>query len=322
VRVVTVDTHGPDPGASVGALRSLGARLLAAPCGPPEAVAAVERAATAAGLPLLGGDTTRAPWVWPTAPAPAVEGTAMARQLARQGGRKPLLVVGHGPREQAVASATSAALAKAGTQVPSLPLGDPAATAAQIRATEPDLVVFALSAGEAPPLLQALANTDPGWGPVHGALATSSMMSATVASGGGDWFKEGRVSLTSEVNPSDGTSLEYATRLQQLFPGRHPSVAGVRGYVTGWLIANVLHRAPEATPTAVRRVLGGPLHSFVFGPTRLSWAGGDGGAQSVAFFRTVFTNPLALAGLPGQVGHSGVFLGQGAFVQVTPWSDR
>jgi hypothetical protein len=40
----------------------------------------------------------------------------------------------------------------------------------------------------------------------------------------------------------------------------------------------------------------------------------------VAFFRTVFTNPLALAGLPGQVGHAGVFLGQGAFVQVTPWS--
>jgi hypothetical protein len=180
-------------------------------------------------------------------------------------------------------------------------------------------VVFALAAEEATPLLRALAAADPSWGPVHGAVASSAMMSATVASSGGDWFKQGRISLASEVSPSDGSSLNYATRLQERFPGRHPSVAGVRGYVAGWLIANVLHRAPSATPAAVRHLFSTQLRSFVFGPTRLRWDRGQGGAEAVAFFRTVFTNPLALAGLPGQVGHSGVFLGQGAFVQVTPF---
>ena len=70
----------------------------------------------------------------------------------------------------------------------------------------------------------------------------------------------------------------------------------------------------------MRRVLTHDLRSFVFGPTRIRLDGAERGAETVAFFRTVFTNPLALAGLPGQVGHAGVFLGQGSFVQVTPWS--
>ena len=315
VRVVAVDSHGPDPGASVGALRSLGARLLAVPCGPPETVAAVQRAASAAGIPVIGGDGAQTPWSWPTTPSVAVEGEALARQLERQGGRRPLLVVGNGPREQAVARAIPGPIA-------SIPLGEPAATASRIRATDPDAVLFALSADDAAPLLQALTAIDPGWGPGHGALGTSSMMSATAVSTGGEWFKQGRVSLASEVSPADGSSLQYATRLQQQVPGRHPSVDGVRGYVAGWLIANVLHRAPDASPNAVRRVLTRDLRSFLFGPTRVRLDGADRGATTVAFFKTVFTNPLALAGLPGQVGHAGVFLGQGSFVQVTPWSGR
>ena len=56
VRVVAVDTHGPNPAASVGALRSLGARLLAVPCGTPDAVAAVQDAAGRAGVPVIGGE--------------------------------------------------------------------------------------------------------------------------------------------------------------------------------------------------------------------------------------------------------------------------
>jgi hypothetical protein len=313
VLVVTIDTHGPNPAASVQALRSLGARLLATPCGAPDAVAAVQSAARAARVPVVGGDTGQTAWNWPTAASAAVEARALASQVERQGGKHVLVVTGNGSRERAIAAGIGAE--------PSLDLGDPATTAARIRQAEPDTVVFALSAAEAPPLLQALAAVDPNWGPAHGALGTSSMMSATVASTGGEWFKDGRVSLASEVSPADGSSLDYATRLGQQFPGRHPSVDGVRGYVAGWLIANVLHRAPDASPGGVRHVLGGDLRSFVFGPTQLRWdRGSEGGAQTVAFFRTVFTNPLALAGLPGQVGHAGVFLGQGAFVQVTPWS--
>lgn len=70
----------------------------------------------------------------------------------------------------------------------------------------------------------------------------------------------------------------------------------------------------------MRDVLAHDLRSVVFGPTRLGWNGDRGGAEALAFFQTVFTNPLALAGLPGEISHSGVFLGQGSFVQVTPWS--
>src|SRR5207253_3868808 len=44
LRVVAIDSHGPNPAASVGTLRSLGARLLAVPCGPPDDVTAVQRA--------------------------------------------------------------------------------------------------------------------------------------------------------------------------------------------------------------------------------------------------------------------------------------
>ncbi|MBV8385889.1 MAG: ABC transporter substrate-binding protein, partial [Acidimicrobiia bacterium] len=312
VRVVAVDTHGPNPGAAVGALRTLGARLLAEPCGPAEAVSAVDRAATAAGIPLIGGEGDGAPWIWPTAATPAAEGAALTAQIARQGGQHPLVVVGRDHRDQQIANALD--------HLPTLSAGDPTSTAAGIRQADPDLVVFALSAQEAPPLLRALAALEPRWDPAHGAVGTSSMMSATAVSTGGSWFKDGRVTLASEVNPSDGTSLDYATRLQQLFPGSHPSIDGIRGYVAGWLIANVLHRAPDASSAAVRKVLEGDLRSFVFGPTRLGWHRERGGAESIAFFQTVFTNPLALAGLPGQVGHAGVFLGQGSFVQVTPWS--
>jgi ABC-type branched-subunit amino acid transport system substrate-binding protein len=322
VRVVAVDDHGPQPGASVEALRSLGARLLAMPCGPPDAVASIQRAAATAGLPVVGGDGDGSSWAWPTLAAPDVEGNALAQQLERQGGRSALFVVGTGPRERAVAAAAAAALGHDHLPVRSLSLADPAATAAQIRQDNPDAVLFSLSASEAPPLLRALAAVDDNWGPDHGAVGTSSMMSATVVSTGGDWFKDGRVSLASEVSPADGTALDYATRLQQLAPGRHPSVDGVRGYVAGWLVANVLHRVPDPTPSQVRSVFAHDLRSFVIGPTRLGWSGsGDrGGAETLAFFQTVFTNPLALAGLPGNVGHSGVFLGQGSFVQVTPWS--
>jgi hypothetical protein len=78
---------------------------------------------------------------------------------------------------------------------------------------------------------------------------------------------------------------------------------------------------PDPTPSQVRSLFAHDLRAFVIGPTRLGWSGGGkGGAQTVAFFQTVFTNPLALAGLPGNVGHAGVFLGQGSFVQVTPWT--
>jgi ABC-type branched-subunit amino acid transport system substrate-binding protein len=264
-------------------------------------------------MPVIGGDSAPAPWSWSTRASPSVEGHALAGQLERQGGHRPLVVVGPGAREQAVAAAVAA---------PSITLGDATEIASRIRAADPDVVVFSLSGADAPPLLQALTAADPDWAPAHGALGTSSMMSATVASTGGEWFKQGRISLASEVSPADGSSLQYATRLQQSFAGRHPSVDGVRGYVAGWLIANVLHRTPDVSPNAVRKVLNRELRTFVFGPTRVRLDGAQRGAETVAFFRTVFTNPLALAGLPGQVGHAGVFLGQGTFVQVTPWSGR
>jgi len=313
VRIVAVDTHGPNPGAAVEALRTLGARLLAQPCGTADGVSAVERSAAAAGIPVIGGDGDATSWLWPTTAPPAVEGAALARQMAAQGGQRPLVVVGSGARQQQIAAAVGRA--------PMLTVSDPTTTAARIREANPDLVVFSLSADEAAPLLRALAAHQP-WAPAHGAVGTSSMMSATVVSTGGQWFKDGRVSLAGEVNPADGSSLDYATRLQELFPGAHPAIDGVRGFVTGWLIANVLHRAPDASPPAVRHVLTHDLRSFVLGPTRLRWDDAQRGAQAIAFFRTVFTNPLALAGLPGQVGHAGVFLGQGAFVQVTPWSEQ
>ncbi|TMM27799.1 MAG: hypothetical protein E6F99_30780, partial [Actinobacteria bacterium] len=128
VRVVAVDSHGPDPGASVGALRALGARLLASPCGTPDAAAAIQRSASAAGIPVIGGDGDAAPWLWPTMAPAAVEGNALAHQLEAQGGNRPLVVAGSGPREQALAAVAEAALTGAGVAAPSIPLGEPMTT--------------------------------------------------------------------------------------------------------------------------------------------------------------------------------------------------
>lgn len=52
----------------------------------------------------------------------------------------------------------------------------------------------------------------------------------------------------------------------------------------------------------------------------LHWASGGGGADRLAFFTTVFINPLTNPQLPASTNHVGIFLKAGSFVRLTDYA--
>jgi hypothetical protein len=76
-------------------------------------------------------------------------------------------------------------------------------------------------------------------------------------------------------------------------------------------------RSPQRLVAALRSDFG----DFSFGSYQLRWAPGGGGAAQLAFFTTVFTNPLTLLGAPAATNHAGIFLRAGAYVRISPYAE-
>ena len=76
-------------------------------------------------------------------------------------------------------------------------------------------------------------------------------------------------------------------------------------------------RSPQRLVSAIETRFG----DFDFGSSyRLRWTGGHGGAGQLAFFTTVFINPLTQLGAPAATSHAGIFLKAGAYVRLSPYA--
>ncbi|HEX3606826.1 MAG TPA: copper resistance protein CopC [Candidatus Dormibacteraeota bacterium] len=326
VRMIAVDTRAAGPAAAVDRLRSLGVALLAAPCGDAATTAAVVDAARRASLPVVGvpEELAAAPWAWTTGLPAAGEGTALADQAAAHQTLSVVLLTGHDPHDTREAGTAMARLDALGVPARRLAIDSdaPATLAERVRALNPGSVVLIASAPAALPVIQALGNLQPAWSPISGALAASGLMSNGLASAGGEWIYKGRISFASEVDPGDTPAIAYATRLGEWYGGRRPSFDGVRGYITGWVVNNALRDAgTDRSGRHLASVLRSDFTDFDFGSSyRLRWIDGRGGAGQLAFFTTVFINPLAQLGAAPSTSHAGIFLKAGAYVRLSPYA--
>jgi ABC-type branched-subunit amino acid transport system substrate-binding protein len=270
------------------------------------------------------GLTDPAPWVWATGLAAEAEGAALADQAASRKSESALLLVGATARDQREAQAAAGRLDALGIPHRQLAVDtDAPALAARVRSLNPSSVILIATPPAALPVIQAFSALQPGWSPAKGALACTDLMSNSLVSAAGHWTLTGRISFASEVDPDDAPSLSYATRLQEWYGGRRPAFDGVYGYVAGWIVNNALRNVGEdRSPARLRTALDTDFRHFSFGSSyRLSWSGnGRGGADQVAFFTTIYTNPLTLLGGPSATNHAGIFLRSGAYVRITPYT--
>jgi ABC-type branched-subunit amino acid transport system substrate-binding protein len=326
IRVIALDTRGVGGRGVVERLAAMHVAMLASPCGDPATVGEVGAAATRLQLPVVGarGLTDPPPWVWNTGLAAEAEGAALADQAASRKSQSALLLVGGTARDQREAQAAAARLDALGMPNRQLALDTEApALAARVRSLNPGTVILIATPPAALPVIQAFSALQPDWSPAKGALACTDLMSNSLVSAAGHWTLTGRISFASEVDPDDAPSLSYATRLQEWYGGRRPAFDGVYGYVAGWIVNNALRNVGQnRSPARLRTALDTDFRDFSFGSSyRLSWSGaGRGGADQLAFFTTVYTNPLTLLGGPSATNHAGIFLRSGAYVRLTPYT--
>ena len=326
IRVIAVDTHETGPAQAVARLAEMHVALLAAPCGDPSGVAAIAAAAERLHLPVVGALEAggHAPGVWSTAPDPAAEGAALADQVATlEHGRSALVLAGHSPAEAEEADATTIELTRLGLPHRRMAIDSapPAVLAEHVRELNPDSVVMVAAPDAALPVILAFGNLTPEWAPAHSAEASSELMSNVLVSAAGKWVSVGRIHFASEVDPDDVSGISYATRLLQWYGGRRPTLDGLRGYVAGWVIDNLLRDAGSDRSAAhLTAVLGTDFRDFVFGQSyALRWVPRGGGADRLAFFTTVFINPFTNPLLPASTNHAGIFLKAGSFVRLSEY---
>lgn len=322
VRVLAADTRDGGPDAAVRRLAAIHPAVLGPPCGDPDTVAAVTEAAHRVGLPLVGSSGDRS---WTLTVDPAREGRALADQVHFQGARSALLLHDDGgptPVEVAAAGARLDSLGIAHQEVSAVGAA-PESTAAAVRQGNPDSVVLVGEPRTLLPVLRALGALQPEWWPARGAVASSRLMSNELVSAAGSWTEYGRIAFASEVDPDDSPAIGYVSRLEQWYGGRRPSIDGVRGYLAGWVMANLLRdTAGDRSAREIHLVLARDFANFSFGDSyRLRWGAAGGAASRIAFFTTVFTNPLLQLGDAPATSHAGIFLKLGAFVRVTPYED-
>ncbi|MBV9412367.1 MAG: hypothetical protein JO148_12275, partial [Acidimicrobiia bacterium] len=210
-------------------------------------------------------------------------------------------------------------------QMDGLPV-DPVASAAALKANNPDVLVMLATPAEALPLTQALSGVaeDTRWVPPRGILASSSLMETSFINDAGWVTRVGAIEFASDINPFDGVDQYYAGLLRQLVPGIRPTFAGVHGYEAGVQLAAALPLAGgRPSPGALLEVLGSRFRDFTIGSSQGHWTVRGGTAADVAFFRSTFINPMAMpADAPGgavSLAHEGTFLNEGGFEQVAPF---
>lgn len=326
IRDIAVDTHQTGPAEAVQRLAGMHVVMLAAPCGDPATLAAITEEATRLHLPVVGALEAggHVPGVWSTAPDPAAEGAALADQVATlEHGRSALVLAGHSPAEAEEADATTIELTRLGLPHRRMAIDSapPAILAEHVRELNPDSVILVAGPDAALPVILAFGNLTPEWAPAHSAEASSELMSNVLVSAAGKWVSVGRIHFASEVDPDDASGISYATRLLQWYGGRRPTLDGLRGYVAGWVIDNLLRDAGgDRSAQHMTTVLGTDFRDFVFGQSyALHLTPGGGGADRLAFFTTVFINPFTNPQLPASTNHAGIFLKAGAFVRLSEY---
>lgn len=331
MRVVAVDPRGNASGA-VQRLQSLGARVIAMPCGSPAQIADATAAARAAGLPVVAADPGTArggSGVWSTQPSWQAEGSAVATQALQQGGRSVTAVVGRTGVDRAELAGLRAALRSSGAhlRVMSFGAGDRALARSLVASTS-DVVALLGSPAEAAPVVHTLSSVTAatGWSPPRGILASAQLMSTDFINGAGILARVGGIEFASDINPFDPVSQYYAQRLRSLVPGLRPTFDGLHGYQAGLAIAEALKDGGGAPSAAkVSELLGTRFARFTVGSYRLSWGATGGTSGSLAFFRSTYVNPMAMpANAPGgaqSLDHEGTFLDSGGFEQVSPFRE-
>jgi hypothetical protein len=326
IRTIALDTRELGGRGAVARLVGMHVAMLAMPCGDPATVGDVAAAAGELHLPVVGarGLTDPQPWVWTTGLDAESEGAALADQAAARKSQSALLLAGATARDQREGQAASRRLDGLGIPHRQLSIGGEGAPvlAARVRELNPGTVILVATPSVALPVIQAFGALQPEWSPATGALASTDLMSNSLVSAAGRWTLAGRISFASEVDPDDAPSLEYVTRLQEWFGGRRPAFDGVYGYIAGWIVNNALRDVGEdRSPARLRTAFDTRFRDFTFGSSyRLSWSGGRGGADQLAFFTTVYTNPLTLLGAPASTNHAGIFLRSGAYVRLSPYT--
>ena len=327
IRTIAVDTAGTSPAGAVDRLARMHVALLALPCGDPATVAGITDAATHLHLLVVGALEAgkHVPGVWSTGPDPAAEGTALADHLfSAEQGHSAIVLAGRTAAEAEEAAATAAELRRLGVPFRQFAIDSapPTVLAEHVRELDPDSIVMVAAPDAALPVIVAFSNLVPEWAPSHSAEASSELMSNELVSAAGTWTTAGRIHFASEVDPDDVPGVDYANRLLQLYGGRRPTFDGLRGYVAGWVTDNMLRDAGgDRSPDHLTSVLDTDFRDFGFGDSyRLRWTPGGGGANRLAFFTTVFINPLTNPQLPASTNHEGIFLKAGAYVRLTEYT--
>jgi ABC-type branched-subunit amino acid transport system substrate-binding protein len=329
LRVVAVDLHDGVP-AALSRLQSLGARMMALPCGTPGQVSALTAGAKARGLPVVLGSSATdsvSDGVWSTQPSWRAEGAAIGAQAVKQLATTVTAVSGPTAIDRAELSGLRSSLANSHVRLhvtgfPRYPDSYVDALARQ----HADVVAVLGDRTEATPLVHAFSaiNNADGWTPSHGILASAQLMSTDFINDAGTITRLGGIEFASDINPFDPVAQYYAQRLRTLSPGLRPSFDGLDGYEAGVTIAEAM-RDGGGSPTAAQlnTLFGERFHEFAVGSYQLGWARDGGTSTSLAFFRSTYINPMAMpSNTPGgasALAHEGTFLDSGGFEQVAPF---
>ncbi|HVW79546.1 MAG TPA: copper resistance protein CopC [Mycobacteriales bacterium] len=329
MRVVAVDLHDGVTQA-MARLHSLGARLIAMPCGTADQVDRATSLARAAGLPVVAGEgsvTDRQAGVWSTQPSWQAEGAAIANQALRQDAKSVVAVAGTTAVDQAELAGLRQGLAghAVALRVTGFP-ARPRSFVGGLYRADTDVVVLLGDRTEADPTVHSFSavNADTGWAPTHGILASAQLMSTDFINGAGNITRVGGIEFASDINPFDPIAQYYASRLRALAPGVRPTFDGVHGYDAGLLVAEALRDGGgRPSPSSLAKLLGSHFTDFTVGSYQLDWQPDGGTSTSLAFFRSTYVNPMAMPSFaPGgaaALAHEGTFLNAGGFEQVAPF---
>jgi copper transport protein len=329
IRIAAVDLHD-GVGPAMSRLRSLGARMIALPCGTASQVLQATTAAHDAGLPVVAGAgslSASEPGVWSTQPSWQGEGAAIGGQAIRQLATSVTAVAGDTAIDRLELAGLRSALARRNIalRVTSFP-AKPLHFVAELELHRADVVALLGARTAAAPIVHAfsIASQDNGWEPSHGILASAQLMSTDFINAAGTITRVGGIEFASDINPFDPLAQYYAQRLRALAPGVRPSFDGLHGYNAGLAIAEALNEGGgDPSSSSLARLLGSRFKTFTVGSYRLGWNQAGGTSTSLAFFRSTYVDPMAMPSFtPGgasSLAHEGTFLDSGGFEQVAPF---
>jgi ABC-type branched-subunit amino acid transport system substrate-binding protein len=250
--------------AAVRAAARRGAIALAAPCG--AAAAAALRAAPR--LPALVADPevpiVQRRRLWRLAGDPTAEGQAIGRYIDREGlvaaagrpHRVVALVAGRATaagRDRIAALRATLRRSRVRLSVVDLPHDAAGARAMTVRTLDARRALAVVLDGDEQRLARALARAgnDPALVP-PAIIATSPLLDEDFQLGAGALGREGAIRSPAEVTPDSRDALGYAAAVSAIFPGDRPSIAGLRGYVTGLALDEALRDGRQPGRIAAR----------------------------------------------------------------------